>query len=153
MTSAPASGASVVAKLTNTVDFEEDTAVEGGSSEGSYITKTVNLENPSTALDIRVAASVRSTSSIRAYFRVSGGEETRRIKDIEYTPFNTDGSPDTTIDPSIGDEVLDNDFKDHKFSVSGLPEFTSFEIKIVLKGSVSPYAPRLKDFRGIALAV
>ena len=57
------------------------------------------------------------------------------------------------IDPSIGDEVQDNDFKDHKFSVTGLQEFTSFEIKIVLKGTVSPYAPRLKDFRGIALAV
>tara|TARA_E500000331_G_C17196216_1_gene687192 strand:- start:746 stop:1411 length:666 start_codon:yes stop_codon:yes gene_type:complete len=153
MGSAPASGASLVVKLTNTVDFEEDTAVEGGSSEGSYITKTVNLENPSTALDIRVAASVRSSSSIRAFFRVSGGEETRRIKDIEFTPFNTDGSSDTAIDPSIGDEVQDNDFKDHKFSVTGLQEFTSFEIKIVLKGSVSPYAPRLKDFRGIALAV
>ena len=153
MTSAPASGASVVAKLTNTVDFEEDTAVEGGSSEGSYVTKTVNLENPSTALDIRVAASVRSSSSIRAFFRVSGGEETRRIKDIEFIPFNTDGSPDVSIDPSSGDEVLDDDFKDHKFSVTGLAEFTSFEIKIVLRGSVSPYAPRLKDFRGIALAV
>ena len=33
-------------KLTNVVDFEEDTAyVEGGSSEGSYITKVINLEN------------------------------------------------------------------------------------------------------------
>ena len=66
--------------------------IEGGSSEGSYITKTVNLEKYINCLDIRVAASVRSTSSIKAFFRVSGGEETRRIKDIEYTPFNTDGS-------------------------------------------------------------
>ena len=153
MVSAPANGASVVAKLTNTVDFEEDTAVEGGSSEGVYITKTVNLENPSTALDIRVAASVRSSSSIKAFFRISGGEETRRIKDIEFTPFNIDGSSDVSIDPSTGDGVQDNDFRDHKFSVSDLSEFTSFEIKIVLRGSVSPYAPRLKDFRGIALAV
>ena len=153
MGSAPAAGASIVVKLTNTVDFEEDTAIEGGSSEGVYITKTVNLENPSTALDIRVAASVRSSSSIKAFFRVSGGEETRRIKDIEFTPFNSDGSSDISIDPSTGDEVQDNDFKDHKFSVSGIQEFTSFEIKIVLRGSVSPYAPRLKDFRGIALAV
>ena len=84
---------------------------------------------------------------------MSGGEETRRIKDIEFIPFNTDGSPDVAIDPSEGDEVQDNDFRDHKFSTSGLAEFTSFEIKIVLRGSVSPYAPRLKDFRGIALAV
>jgi len=60
--------------------------------------------------------------------------------------------PDT-VKSSTGDEVLDNDFKDHKFSVASLQEFTSFEIKIVLRGSVSPYAPRLKDFRGIALAV
>jgi len=153
MVTAPASGSSIVAKITNTIDFEEDTAVEGGSSEGVYVTKTVNLENPSTALDIRVAASVRSSSSIKAFFRVSGGEEVQRIKDIEYTPFNTDGSSDISIDPSIGDEVLDRDFRDYKFSVADLPEFTSLEIKIVLRGTVSPYAPRLKDFRGIALAV
>ena len=153
MVTAPASGSSIVAKITNTIDFEEDTAVEGGSSEGVYVTKTVNLENPSTALDIRVAASVRSSSSIKAFFRVSGGEEVQRIKDIEYTPFNTDGSSDISIDPSTGDEVLDRDFRDYKFSVADLPEFTSLEIKIVLRGTVSPYAPRLKDFRGIALAV
>ena len=133
--------------------------VKGGAmlqqnfSINTNLTKPVNLENASTALEVRVAASVRSTSSIRAFFRVSGGEETRRIKDIEFTPFNTDGSSDVAIDPSIGDEVQDNDFRDHKFSVTGLSEFTSFEIKIVLKGTVSPYAPRLKDFRGIALAV
>src|SRR6056300_591795 len=59
--SAPASGSKVIAKLTNTVDYEDDTATEGGSSAGAYITKSINLANPSTALDVRVAASVRST--------------------------------------------------------------------------------------------
>ena len=153
MTSAPASGARVIAKVTNTVDYIDDTAIEGGSSAGAYITKPVNLANASTALDIRVAASVRSTSSIKAYFRLTGGEETRRIDDIEFTPFNTDGSSDSTIAPSQGDQVLDNDFKDYKFSASALPEFTSFQIKIVFRGTNSAYTARLKDFRGIALAV
>ena len=153
MVSAPASGATLVVKLSNTVDFEEDTATEGGSSEGVYVTKSVNLENPSTALEVRVAASVRSTSSIKCFFRASGGEETRRIKDIEFTPFNTDGSPDTAVDPSVGDAVLDDDFKDYKFSASDLKEFTTFEIKIVFRGTISAYTPRLKDLRGIALAV
>ena len=115
--------------------------------------KTINLENPSTALDIRVAASVRSSSAIKCFFRTSGGEETRRIKDIEFTPFNSDGTSDLSVDPSVGDSVIDDDFKDYKFTVKDLKEFTSFEIKIVLQGSVSPYAPRIKDFRGIALAV
>ncbi|MDA9881785.1 DUF4815 domain-containing protein [Crocinitomicaceae bacterium] len=150
---APASGSKVIAKLTNTVDYEDDTATEGGSSAGAYITKPVNLANASTALDVRLAASVRSTSSIKCFFRLSGGEETRRIEDIPFTPFNTDGSSDVTVDPSNGDVVLDLDFKDYKFSASALPEFTSFQIKIVFNGTVSALPARLKDFRTIALAV
>ena len=150
---APDAGSKVVAKLTNTVDYEDDTSVEGGSSAGVYITKKVSLANASTALDIRVAASVRSTSSIKAYYRVSGGEETRRIEDIEFTPFNGDGSSDVSIDPSTGDVVLDNDFRDYKFSESGIHDFTSFQIKIVFNGTNSALPARLKDFRAIALAV
>ena len=100
-----------------------------------------------------MAASVRASSTIRAYFRITGGEEIRRIQDIPYTAFNLDGSPDISVDPSNGAQVLDNDFKDYKFSVSNLPEFTSFQIKIVLKGTNSAVPARLKDFRGIALAL
>ncbi len=153
MTTAPTNGARVVAKITNTVDFEEDTATEGGSSAGQYITKPINLVNQSTALDVRLAASVRDTSSITAFFRVSGGEETRRLEDIPFTPFNTTGAPDSAVDPSTGDQVLDIDFKDHKFSVSDLPEFTSFQIKVVFRGTNSSYTARIKDLRAIALAV
>ncbi len=150
---APASGSKVIAKITNTVDYEDDTAIEGGSSSGSYITKPINLANASTALDVRLAASVRSSSSIKCFFRLSGGEETRRIEDIEFTPFNIDGTSDVTVDPSNGDVVLDVDFKDYKFSKKDLPEFTSFQIKIVINGTVSSLPARLKDFRTIALAL
>jgi len=153
MGSAPASGAKVIAKITNTVDFEEDTAIEGGSSAGSYLTRPITLENPSTSLDIRIAASIRTTSSLKAFFRVTGGEVSERIEDIEYTAFNTDGTSDTTIAPSESDQVLDDEFKDHKFSVSGLQEFTSFQIKFVFTGTNSCLPARIKDLRGIALAV
>jgi len=152
LTSAPAAGSKIVVKLSNAVDYEDDTATEGGSSEGVYLTKSISFENPSKAIEIRVAASVRSSSSIKMYYRLSGGEETRRIQDIEYTPFNIDGSPDTNVDPSQGDKVLDIDFKDYKFSVSDLQEFTSLQIKVVFNGTNSAYPPRLKDFRAIALA-
>jgi hypothetical protein len=150
---APDAGSKVVAKLTNTVDYEDDTSVEGGSSAGVYITKKVSLANASTALEIRVAASVRSTSSIKAFYKVSGGEETRRIEDIEFTPFNIDGSSDVSVDPSTGDVVLDNDFRDYKFSETGIHDFTSFQIKIVFNGTNSALPARLKDFRAIALAI
>ena len=153
LTTAPAAGANIVAKLTNTIDYEDDTATEGGSTDSSYITRPVSLENPSTALEVRLAASVRSTSDIKMFFRLTGGEETRRIQDIEFTPFNVDGSSDKNVAPSTGDEVNDIDFKDYKFSVKDLQEFTSFQIKVVFRGTNSAYPARLKDFRALALAV
>ena len=142
-----------VAKISNKINYEADTSILGLSSAGCYMTRPVSLANPSTAIDIRVGASVRSTSTIKFLYRLSGGEETRRLADIPWTYFNTDGSPDTSITPSVGDTVLDDDFKEYKFSASSLPEFTSFQIKCVMNGLVSSYPPRLKDLRAIALAV
>ena len=150
---APVLNSKVVAKISNKVDYEDDTAISGLSSAGSYMTRAVSLANPSTAIDIRVGASVRSTSTIKFLYRLSGGEETRRLGDIPWTYFNTDGSPDVNITPSVGDTVLDDDFKEYQFSASTLPEFTSFQVKCVMNGLISSYPPRLKDLRAIALAV
>ena len=152
---APGDGARIVAKITNMTDFRDDTDPIGGSSSGSYLNKPIILENPATSLDVRVGASVRSSSSIKAFFRVSGGEESRRIQDIEFTPFNTTGVPDVTKDPtnSYDRKVSEqDDFVEHKFSVDNLDEFSTFQIKLVFNGTISSYPVRVKDFRAIALA-
>ena len=47
---------------------------------------------------------------------------------------------------SSGDEVIDIDFKDYKFSVKDLPEFTSFQIKVVFNGTNSAYPLEIKRF-------
>ena len=47
----------------------------------------------------------------------------------------------------------DATFKEYKYSASGINEFTTFQLKIVLKGTNSAYPPILKDMRGVALAV
>ena len=44
------------------------------------------------------------------------------------------------------------DFFDYNFSESGIPEFSAFKIKIVMKGTNPAYPPRLTDMRAIALA-
>ena len=36
---------------------------------------------------------------------------------------------------------------------SDLNKFTAFQLKLVFKGTVSSYPPRVKDLRGIALAI
>tara|TARA_B100000085_G_C18464737_1_gene480472 strand:- start:103 stop:1053 length:951 start_codon:yes stop_codon:yes gene_type:complete len=131
-----------------TPDFVADTAKSGGSSAAKYVTKPIVLTNNSTALDIRISADVPSTSSVEMYFRTTAADDARSIKELVWTPFNDDGSPDTAITPTD-----DGTFREHQFSVSDLPSFTSFQLKIVLKGTVSSYPPRVKDLRGIALAV
>ena len=80
-----------------------------------------------------------------------GMENTAREWYNNLSGFDLDGNP--IVDPSNGDVVLDLDFKDYKFSASALPEFTSFQIKVVFNGTVSALPARLKDFRTIALAV
>jgi len=132
-----------------TPDFVADTAKSGGSSSAKYVTRPVKLINDSTALDIRLSAYVPSTSEVEMYFRTSAADDARNIKELVWTPFNDDGSPDTAVTPTDDNST----FKEHQYSVSDLPTFTSFQLKIVLKGTVSSYPPRVKDLRGIALAV
>ena len=132
-----------------TPDFVEETTSIGGSSAAKYMTRPVILTNDATALDIRISASVQSTSKIRMYFRATSAEDARKMGDVIWTAFNSDGTSDSVVPPS-GNSV---EFKEHKFSVTGLPEFTAFQLKIVLTGTNSSYPPLLKDMRGIALAV
>ena len=44
-------------------------------------------------------------------------------------------------------------FREYQYSDSGLDNFTAFQLKLVFKGTVSSYPPRVKDLRVIALAV
>ncbi len=44
-------------------------------------------------------------------------------------------------------------FSEYKYTASGLTGFDAFQIKIVMKGSNQAYPPRIKDMRGIALAL
>ena len=133
----------------NHPEFVAETKNVGGSSSSAYITRPIELDNESTALDIRLSANIRSTSSVELYYRVSGGSETRKIDDIDFRPFNSTGASDSTVPPAEDYET----FSEYKYSVDGLEGFTSFQLKAVLKGTNSVYPPRLKDLRGIALAL
>ena len=131
------------------VNYVADTANVGTSSAAVYLTRPIVLENASTALDVRLTSNVRATSNVEVYYRTTSSEEVRNIDDLNWIPFNDDGSEDTTVTPAE-----DNDtFKEYKYSDTGINDFTAYQIKIVLKGSNSSYPPIVKDMRGIALAV
>ena len=45
LATAPASNDKIVAKITNVINFKEDTEAEGGSSSSTYLTRAINLAN------------------------------------------------------------------------------------------------------------
>ena len=50
-------------------------------------------------------------------------------------------------------KIKKGNYKEYKYSASAIADFTAFQIKVVMKGTNSAHAPRIKDLRGIALAV
>jgi len=129
--------------------YVADTASSGTSTAAVYLTRPIVLENSSTSLDIRLTSNIRSGSNVLVYYRVSSSEEVRNIDELSWTPFNGDGSEDVTIAPSEDDQT----YKEYKYSETGIHDFTAFQIKIVMKGTNSSYPPKIRDMRGIALAV
>ena len=83
------------------------------------------------------------------YYRLSNADDARNMNDIAWRAFNDDGTSDKAVDPSDDGTT----FKEHGFSFTGSEPFTAFALKIVLTGTSSCYPPRVKDMRGIALAV
>jgi hypothetical protein len=83
------------------------------------------------------------------YYRTSSAEEVRKLGDVAWTAFNSDGTTDSAVPPAEDDLT----FREQQYSVSDVPGFTAFQLKVVLTGTNSSYPPLIKDMRGIALAV
>ena len=132
-----------------TPEFVAETTNTGGSVEAKYQTRPIILENESTALDIRITANVASTATVKMYYRLSNADDARKMDLLDWRPFNTDGTTDTPVEPTENRYQ----FKEHKFSQSDLTTFTAFQLKITMEGTSSCYPPKIKDLRGIALAV
>ena len=131
------------------VNYVADTANVGTSTAAVYLTRPIVLENASTALDVRLSSNVRASSTVQVYYRVTSSEEVRNIDDLNWVPFNDDGSEDSTVTP-VEDDIT---FREYKYSASGINDFTAYQIKITMKGNNSSYPPIIRDMRGIALAV
>ena len=87
--------------------------------------------------------------------KVKGIDDDREMKDIPYVQMTqqNDAILAEGRSQSPYSDTFKTDFFDYEFSESGINEFTSFKIKIVMKGTNPAYPPRITDMRGIALAV
>ena len=138
-----------------TTDFFASTEPDGDNNSAIYLTKKVSLENPATALKIIFAAHRPSTSEIKVLHKILRTDDASDFDDLGYAFFNSDGSPDQTVNPSADVD----DFQEYEYTAgltddgigTPLDEFISFQIKIVMQGTNCAEPARIKDFRALAL--
>ena len=116
-----------------------------GTSAAKHITSPVVLEEPAKGLKILFAGNRPSTSKFKVFFKTATPDES--LDDIAYTE-----QPESTNNPSDEDREI---FRQYEYLPGGiggtLPDFTQFQVKIVMIGTNTAKAPKIKDLRVIAL--
>ena len=135
--------------------YVQENASKNSSSLAKYITKEISLENPSTCIDVRLTANIFEQDDIKVLYKYKLASSQYNFDDLDWNYFNQDGNPDIIVTPSSENVVsgyLENQasYKEYKFSVSNLPEYSSFAIKIVLRSSQPVFVPKIQDCRIVA---
>ena len=126
-----------------------------------YLTKVIKLENPATSLKVLFAAFRPASADIRVLYRLQRSDSDEIDKVFELfpgfqnldtngnviAPANNNGQADSKIAASLEDQFLE-----YEYSVDDLPQFTGFQIKVVLSSVNQAEDPELLDFRSIAVA-
>lgn len=152
--------------IENYVTDNRVNTIEDDPSSFAYVTNSILLEIPATSLKVIVAAYVNTSSDLRALYSIKNDPKEPSV----YYPFPgysnltqdgrvlsdslSDGTPDKKVikTDSIGYIISDLPYRDYEFTVSNLPSFKYFSIKMIGSGTNQAFPPRMTDFRVIALA-
>ena len=126
--------------------YVPSTEPEGDNNAMVYVTRKVTLQNPATSLKVFADNFRPPNSDIKLMYKIVKSDEDTPIDDLGFEFFNTDGSSDTDI-PRDG-----RNFKEYEYTADGLPEFSSFVIKIVGQSQNTSSVPIVSALRCIALA-
>ena len=125
--------------------FVDEISPLGSSTFSKYVTKKVNLANPSNFLRVRMATNIPADAGLDVYYRVNTVGSTTNFDNVNYTQMASD-APITYV------QVGSDQFIDMAFSADGLASFDAVQVKLVLKSTNSSAVPRVKDLRVIACA-
>ena len=131
-----------------TTSYVSPNEPDGDSGEAVYVTRKVALKTPATSIKVIFDAVRFNSSQIQVMYKILRSDDASDFDELGWRYFNTDGSPDTTVN----DSTNQYDFLENTHSVEDLDEFIAFSIKIRMQGTNSSEVPRIKDLRAIALA-
>ena len=121
----------------------------GGECVANYVTKVARLDKSASGLKVMLAANTWTSSTIKVMYKLVPVGYAGSLDDLDFAFFNTDGRPDSGVINPQNDLFT---FTDYEYTIEDAQEFDAFQVKISLVGYEQPYIPRVKDFRGIALA-
>jgi hypothetical protein len=125
-----------------------------------YISKLIRLDKPADSLKVIFDAYRHSTNDIRVAYRIirenipieqqvyelfPGYNNLDNNKNV-INPSKNDGLPDTLVPSS---NTID-DYRNYEFTAKNLPQFSGYQIKIMISGTSQANVPLIKDFRAIA---
>ena len=136
-------------------EFVQEITSKNSSSVAKYITKEVAIANPATAIDVHLTINVRNLEDVEVLYKFKKASSQENFEDIDWIYFNDNGQPDkleiATPENTISSIIEKQEsYQDITYSVADLPEFSSFAVKIVMKGTDPAYVPKIQDIRAVA---
>ena len=129
------------------LNYVDETQPTGGSSASKHITKTITLKEPAVGLKIILAANKAPVADFLVYYRTAAADGD--IRTTNWTALTTTSNNPSDENPYI--------FREYQYLAGGdggaLPEFTTFQLKIVMRSISRARGPIIKDLRAIALSV
>ena len=110
-----------------------------------YETKRIDLDFPSNSIYVQFDGHKESDANFRVFYKLY--REDSQDVDQHYVPFNTNGLSDKIVNSNN----RRNTFSEHKYTAENISEYNAFMIKVVMTSTNQAQAPRLKNFRAIAL--
>jgi hypothetical protein len=145
-----------------TSTYKAMTEPEGDNHSAIYLTKKIELETPATSLRVILDARRFPEADIKLLFKTLRVDDASNFEEMGFRFFNDDGTvtgsggPDVITRPSLSI----TDYIEHEYTAgvtddgigSPLEDFSSFQIKIVMRATNQTAAPLIKNLRVLALA-
>jgi hypothetical protein len=142
MVTAAAGAATTVIQLHR---FISELAPMGGSASAKYITKRIVLAAPATALQMLTGVYRPTTGNVKFYYKLLRADDNSIFDNLPWV--------EAPLDISVSPATDASDYREYSCTVGNLADYVSLACKVVMVGSDPSNVSRLRDFRGISLAV
>jgi len=131
-----------VYSIVHSNDYITEEAATGGTNYSKYITREVSFNNPSTGIRFLVDASVPLNSNLDFYYKTKIAGDNTNLRDIEYKKVTGVVIPNS----------LEGEFVEVNHQIDNIDAFNSVVFKIVFNAANTANAPKIKNFRMIAVS-